>query len=92
MMNSREIETLAQALTERGADVTISPLLGGVQVLAKRDGQELSFVSHIHSYGGASGLWEVWNFSRDTDPVGWLSTDDVLDVVARGFKALTSGR
>ncbi len=44
---------------------------------------KLSIISHEFSYGGTLGLYEAWEYKKENDPVGYLTTAQTLEIIAK---------
>lgn len=58
---------------------------GGGMYVTLPNGIEVSIIRHHYSYGGDEGLFEAW-VQDGTDPVGWLTEDDVMALLAEAAR------
>ena len=78
-----QIETLADLIKEKHPSwhIEVEPLHGGQKLTLLQHGEYVcDVVSHYYSYGGKEGLLEWWNQKKGTDPVGWLSAEEALEL------------
>ena len=78
-----EIEKLEDLIRERHPEwnITVEPCYEGQKLmLVLHDKCVCDVVCHYYSYGGKEGLLEWWDLKKGTDPVGWLSAEEALEL------------
>ena len=48
---------------------------------------ELSIISHKHSYGGKEDLFEIMPGIDGDDVTGWLSENEIIDIIKEKYTA-----
>ena len=80
----KQIDRLQTLIKEKHPEwsIEVSPMYDGVKVvLLSPKGKYLcDVVCHRMSYGGKDGLLEWWDCIKHTEPKGWLTAEEALDL------------
>lgn len=84
-----EIEKLEDMIRKQHPEwnITVEPFFEGQKLtLCRHDKFICDVVCHHYSYGGKEGLLEWWDCKKGTDPVGWLSAEEALELFEASLK------